>query len=417
MKNYFLSYFSCLAKRASVLTSSLIIFSFILINGLALFSQLSVADQYKYKDANGHWRFTDTPPGGAKNVERIAKDKSDDIAGSTDLNAQLLKKYHPDTVIASSTLAVVTIKTGVGTGSGFFISESGYLITNKHVVRPSKQSIAETRREFEVQKKQLDQQQRKLSSQRKRLKSTKENLDRREKELEYFSGDEKELRQKEFARSRRQYLDSKKYVSQNRKTLSANFRKYRSRWDTFNRKTAHAAVANRFTVYLKDKTKLELSLVELSKTHDLALLKLNGYVTPYIKINEVMDLRQGEDIFAIGSPLGLHDYVTAGVVTSIKSDKIIFDAQILPGNSGGPLVNAKGILLGVNTQRLSRSRSLDAQGFGIAIPFSVMHREFSSAFGHKNPIIQSKRVQQNVESNPLLESIMNDFRNGGDEIE
>jgi len=90
-------------------------------------------------------------------------------------------------------------------------------------------------------------------------------------------------------------------------------------------------------------------------------------------------VRQGEPVVVVGSPLGLSDSVTTGVVSSAQrdvpgaSEKFIqFDAAINPGNSGGPVLNAKGEVVGIATEK-----ARDAEGIGLAIPISVPCDKFS----------------------------------------
>ena len=79
-------------------------------------------------------------------------------------------------------------------------------------------------------------------------------------------------------------------------------------------------------------------------------------------------------VFAVGSPLGLADNMTAGVVTRVRGDHIMTDAKILPGNSGGPLITETGKVIGINTLKLARNAN--AEGFGLAIPVGVASAQF-----------------------------------------
>ncbi len=80
----------------------------------------------------------------------------------------------------------------------------------------------------------------------------------------------------------------------------------------------------------------------------------------------------------MGSPLGLKDIVTSGIIIRTRSDQIVTDTQILPGNSGGPLTNEEGDVLGVNTQKLSSTQSVGSEGFGIVIPVKFIRQEFAA---------------------------------------
>jgi serine protease Do len=107
---------------------------------------------------------------------------------------------------------------------------------------------------------------------------------------------------------------------------------------------------------------------------DLALLKIEAVNLPTLRLDAGREVRQGELVFAIGSPEGLERTVTMGVVGSAarQIDMVLpmafiqTDASINPGNSGGPLVNTDGALVGINTFILTESGG--SQGLGFAIP-------------------------------------------------
>ena len=136
-------------------------------------------------------------------------------------------------------------------------------------------------------------------------------------------------------------------------------------------------LGRRFDVVLKDGTELVATLVKLSDDQDLALLKLNGYRTPFLRLDPPGPLSQGTRVFAIGSPLGMRDTVTSGVVTRIAKDHLLTDAQILPGSSGGPLIRESGEVLGINVSReVAAGTSKYAVGFGKAIPIALAIEAF-----------------------------------------
>ena len=123
---------------------------------------------------------------------------------------------------------------------------------------------------------------------------------------------------------------------------------------------------------------VEARVVGVSRDIDLALLKIEVGGLPALPIGRYPDLRQGEIVFAFGSPEGLHNTVTMGVVSSVARQLdpdspfvyIQTDAPINPGNSGGPLVNANGELVGLNTFILTQSGG--NEGLGFAIPSSMV---------------------------------------------
>jgi serine protease Do len=123
---------------------------------------------------------------------------------------------------------------------------------------------------------------------------------------------------------------------------------------------------------------LPAQIVGVAKDIDLALLKVDAKKLPVLPLAPYQGLRQGELVFALGSPEGLQNSVTMGVVSAIArqidADSVLAyiqtDASINPGNSGGPLVNVKGEVVGVNTFILSESGG--NEGLGFAIPSAVV---------------------------------------------
>ena len=123
---------------------------------------------------------------------------------------------------------------------------------------------------------------------------------------------------------------------------------------------------------------LEAKLVGVDRQTDLAVLKIDMTGLPVLPLANSNDLKQGQVVFAFGSPLGLENSVTMGVVSStarqIDPDNpaiyIQTDAPINPGNSGGPLVDVDGHVVGINTFILSQSGG--NEGLGFAIPSDVV---------------------------------------------
>ena len=111
---------------------------------------------------------------------------------------------------------------------------------------------------------------------------------------------------------------------------------------------------------------------------DLALLKIEATKLPALRLGDYNQLRQGDFVFAFGSPEGLQDSVTMGVVSTparqLDPDSpmvyVQSDAATNPGNSGGPLVNVDGELVGINTFILSQSGG--NEGLGFAIPSAIV---------------------------------------------
>jgi len=121
-------------------------------------------------------------------------------------------------------------------------------------------------------------------------------------------------------------------------------------------------------VRLADKRVVAAKVVKRDDARDLAILKLEATNIPNVQFASAKTLKPGAEVAAIGAPLGLEHSVTKGVVSSLErtiegKPFIQIDAALNPGNSGGPLVNAKGQVVGVNTKVASQ-----AQNVGFAIP-------------------------------------------------
>ena len=123
---------------------------------------------------------------------------------------------------------------------------------------------------------------------------------------------------------------------------------------------------------------VDATIVGVAPEIDLALLKVEDAHLPAIHMADYDELRQGELVFAFGSPEGLRNSVTMGIVSAVARQPdpdspmvyVQTDAPINRGNSGGPLVNAKGELVGINTLILSDSGG--SQGLGFAIPSTLV---------------------------------------------
>ena len=127
---------------------------------------------------------------------------------------------------------------------------------------------------------------------------------------------------------------------------------------------------------------LVAKVVGTHKQSDLALLKIDATHLPAVALRSDVPVRQGELVFAIGSPEGLRDTVTMGVVSSVARQidpdspmaYIQTDAALNPGNSGGPLVDIDGNVVGINTLMLSEGGG--SEGLGFAIPAAIVDFDY-----------------------------------------
>ena len=131
-------------------------------------------------------------------------------------------------------------------------------------------------------------------------------------------------------------------------------------------------------VTLTDKREFKAKIIGTDKRTDVALIKIEATGLPAVKIGDVNRLKVGEWVMAIGSPFGLENTVTAGIVSAKQRDTgdylplIQTDVAINPGNSGGPLINMRGEVVGINSQIYSRSGGF--QGISFAIPIDEAAR-------------------------------------------
>lgn len=135
--------------------------------------------------------------------------------------------------------------------------------------------------------------------------------------------------------------------------------------------------ADEVIVKLTDKREFRAKVVGIDKLSDVAVLKINATSLPTVKIGDPQNARVGEWVVAIGSPFGFENTVTAGIISaksrSLPDEGYVpflqTDVPVNPGNSGGPLFNMNGEVIGINSQIYSRSGGF--QGLSFAIPIDV----------------------------------------------
>ncbi|MBK0391895.1 DegQ family serine endoprotease [Ramlibacter algicola] len=138
--------------------------------------------------------------------------------------------------------------------------------------------------------------------------------------------------------------------------------------------------ASEVTVKLTDRREYRAKVLGSDAQTDVAVLKIEAKNLPVVQLGDVKALRAGEWVAAIGSPFGFENTVTAGVVSakgrSLPQEGgvpfIQTDVAVNPGNSGGPLFNARGEVIGINSQIYSQSGGY--QGVSFAIPIDVAQR-------------------------------------------
>ncbi|MHB1199389.1 MAG: DegQ family serine endoprotease [Polaromonas sp.] len=136
--------------------------------------------------------------------------------------------------------------------------------------------------------------------------------------------------------------------------------------------------ADEVIVTLTDKREFKAKIIGADKRSDIAVVKIDATGLPAVKIGDINRLKVGEWVMAIGSPFGLENSVTAGIVSAKQRDTgdylpfIQTDVAINPGNSGGPLINMRGEVVGINSQIYSRSGG--SQGISFSIPIDEATR-------------------------------------------
>lgn len=131
--------------------------------------------------------------------------------------------------------------------------------------------------------------------------------------------------------------------------------------------------ADDITVTLTDRREFKGKLIGSDRRTDVAIVKIEAAGLPFVKIGDSNKLRVGEWVIAIGSPFGLENTVTAGIVSAKARETgeylpfIQTDVAVNPGNSGGPLINMRGEVVGINSQIFTTSGSFAGISFAIPI--------------------------------------------------
>jgi serine protease Do len=132
--------------------------------------------------------------------------------------------------------------------------------------------------------------------------------------------------------------------------------------------------ADEVIVTLTDRRELKAKLIGADQRSDVAVVKVEASGLPVVKVGDSNKAKVGEWVMAVGSPFGLENSVTAGIISAKQRDTgdllplIQTDVAINPGNSGGPLVNMRGEVIGINSQIYSQSGGY--MGISFAIPIA-----------------------------------------------
>lgn len=243
--------------------------------------------------------------------------------------------------------ATVSIEAPWGTGSGFFVDKN-YIVTNRHVVQFDETKLAEFRHKVETGRELIRLEKQKIEEMREHLRRLPKGPSRSQLAI-LIDAHEEELNKI----LPKQEEGEKRLANVDRKIQPSDIK-----------------------IVFADGSKHEANYLLMSDTYDLALMSLFSGDRTYIERAPAgLGLRQGDKVFAIGSPIGLRHTVTSGIFSSMRSQNgqvyLQTDAAINPGNSGGPLIDENGYARGVTTMILR-----DTEGIGFAIPIEKVFEEF-----------------------------------------
>jgi serine protease Do len=170
--------------------------------------------------------------------------------------------------------------------------------------------------------------------------------------------------------------------------------------------------AKEVMVKLSDHREFKAKVLGADRSSDIAVLKIEGHDLPAVSLGDSDQLGVGDYVLAIGEPFGLEETATAGIVSakgrSLPGDGYVpfiqTDAAVNPGNSGGPLFDANGAVVGINAQIYSNSGGF--QGVSFAIPINL-------AVQVKDQIVKTGKVAHarlGVEVQPLNQSLADSFK-------
>ena len=256
-----------------------------------------------------------------------------------------------DNIIERARNATVSIETPLGTGSGFFVNTQN-IVTNRHVVQFDEKKFAE------------------LQS-------------RVEKQRQFFNLEEQRINE---WKQKYQQAPNGPFRSQLAMVIDQHEEEQRKVWPVLQEEERKLAKMDRRTqsseikIFFSDGKELTVNRYIVSSTLDLALLSLYTAERTFLeKPPAGVGLRQGDKIYAIGSPKGLRHTVTAGIFSGLRTLEkngpvyLQTDAAMNPGNSGGPIIDEKGFVRGVATLGIN-----NAEGLGFAIPIEKVFEEFHS---------------------------------------
>ncbi|MCP4694349.1 MAG: trypsin-like serine protease [Desulfobacterales bacterium] len=286
------------------------------------------------------------PAGAVVKTEDARAEPEEEDEEVTGIAERLHAFKNPKNNIEKGQIATVFIQTSWGLGSGFFIDEDCRILTNKHVVQFDDEQLDELKHQIRM------------------LQSA-------------ISADKAEI---ENFRNMAMDVDDAHYIERIEERIDAIrknlalMEEQEEKLTTLLEKVQYGPDGTDLKVYLFDESEYSIENVTLSDKYDLALLEMGWEGCPRFTPS-FTPLEIGQRVYTIGNPLGLSHTVTSGIVSGAREHNEIryiqTDAPINQGNSGGPLIDEKGRIVGINTMILR-----DTEGIGFAFPIEAAMREF-----------------------------------------
>lgn len=320
---------------------------------------------YKYQRPDGTWVFTDSSdqlPAGAKTVQPSGTPVP--TGSRRDLAVELADAVRPRNPVERAAMATVAIESGVGQGSGFFINDEGLILTNRHVIRTSEQEHKQRNATSESFDRQATTIAASLNEESRRWQEA-------VAELESYRG---RIDADSYDLNRRKLERWQQDLQRRQEELHGKTADFRSRQEEAEARARRNDLERVFTVRLADGTRMKAFYVAADEKLDLALLKIDGVRTPWLKPSPMGKTQVGHPVFAIGNPAALHNSVARGIFSGYEGGLLKTDAKIYPGNSGGPLVTESGEVMGVNSFKRLTERF---EGLGFAVPVQAALHTFA----------------------------------------
>lgn len=328
---------------------------------------------YRYQK-DGVWHYTDTPPADPPGeIQNLTPGLSHQPPEGGE-RPLLVIDYPTRNPIETATAATVAVQSTLGAGSGFFVTTAGHILTNKHVLRTTEAQTSQIEAQFQAVDERIAAVERALDDERQRLHTARQRLAAMaEAARQERHPQRRQAYQQDHAAQQRSFDNWEADFKQRQQRFEAEKLRVRDSRQAHRYNTSLADLAQRFTITLADGTTRYAHLLSVSPRHDLALLKLDGFQTPALQPAGAGRVAQGDPVYAIGNPARLQNSVTSGVLSGVQQGFLQTNAQIYPGNSGGPLVDAEGRVLGINT---FKSLTHKFEGLGFAIPIHTALEAF-----------------------------------------